>query len=255
MNETDQAIVNDWAEKIIAQVDKDIITGFPWGKRIPPDVDSFSELHDYCDANQVYLLDIMPEIAGTIGDDEAGRRALAISNAVTDEVSERLAERAMSNWAGSLLTMIETEQTYGRIPRAVAPTAGIPSGVLAQKMLTLGLGGWNADAVRLLADVTLAVRYEHWHRVEDSNVLRWDAMSGAMSLGMFREATKHLPDEMLIVTARGGAFAPEDERLDPVNLVQTGRFDFDHYHGSGDPGAFTEDRPADANAICFWPAD
>lgn len=52
-------VISEVADKIMTEIRDDMKTPFPWGKQIPRDVASFSELHDYCDAND-YLIDAMP---------------------------------------------------------------------------------------------------------------------------------------------------------------------------------------------------
>jgi hypothetical protein len=78
-----------WADLVMRRVELDRIPGF---------VASFSELHDHVDAN-VYLIDIVgpdfpqaPEDAEIMFSDED----VAASNAVSNEVSLRLAARAAS---------------------------------------------------------------------------------------------------------------------------------------------------------------
>jgi hypothetical protein len=81
--------VGEYADEIMAQVHADAERSFPWGKTIPADVGSFSELHEYCDAN-CYLLDAVPQ--GTLDWDVY----MALCNAVSDEVDRRLAAEAIA---------------------------------------------------------------------------------------------------------------------------------------------------------------
>lgn len=61
MNESEDRTdaVSRWADQIMAMIREDMKAPFPWGKQIPRDVASFSELHDYCDAN-TYALTAVP---------------------------------------------------------------------------------------------------------------------------------------------------------------------------------------------------
>ena len=82
--------VCQYADAIMVMVDEDIAAGKPrCGKRMPSDVGSFSELHDYRDAN-MYVLEAMGEVALDFGSDDAS----ALVNAVMNEVSARLEARA-----------------------------------------------------------------------------------------------------------------------------------------------------------------
>ncbi len=56
---TDAGAVSRYADAIMAEIRSDMKQPFPWGKQIPRDVASFSELHDYCDAND-YALTAVP---------------------------------------------------------------------------------------------------------------------------------------------------------------------------------------------------
>jgi len=51
--------VSCWADQIMAMIREDMRQPFPWGKQIPRDVASFSELHSYLDAN-TYALTVVP---------------------------------------------------------------------------------------------------------------------------------------------------------------------------------------------------
>jgi hypothetical protein len=85
--------VDQWADVIMADILADMRQPFPWGKQIPEDVPGFSELHDYCDAN-VYLLNRMGDGIAIYEDEADAERITRTVNAITDEISRRLAERA-----------------------------------------------------------------------------------------------------------------------------------------------------------------
>lgn len=72
--------VNTWADKIMSKIDADIARG-----RVSADVATFSELHDYVDANG-YLLEVVPDT----GDWDSWN---ANQNDAADEVSRRLVAR------------------------------------------------------------------------------------------------------------------------------------------------------------------
>jgi hypothetical protein len=70
-----------FASEVLKAIDADIEDGV-----LPPDVATFSELHDYVDANE-YVLDVMGSV--TSGDDD-----LALASAITSEVDRQLVARA-----------------------------------------------------------------------------------------------------------------------------------------------------------------
>jgi hypothetical protein len=82
------------ADEIMVDIDADIDAGMTssCGERIPLDVDDFG-LHDYCDAN-TYLIDHLGEQITTWHTDAEAEQANALCNAITDEISRPLAERA-----------------------------------------------------------------------------------------------------------------------------------------------------------------
>lgn len=82
----DVAAVSRYADRIIAMVRKDMERPFPWGKQIPRDVASFSELHEYCDANDYLTHAEVPW--GT--DPGAGEDGVEVVNMVCAEVTRRL---------------------------------------------------------------------------------------------------------------------------------------------------------------------
>lgn len=51
---------DELASEIIEQIRVDMAQPFAWGKQIPADVESFSALHDYCDANEYLFRFPMP---------------------------------------------------------------------------------------------------------------------------------------------------------------------------------------------------
>ena len=85
---------SQYADKIMTKIHEDMNQPFPWGKQIPRDVGSFSELHDYCDAN-CYLLDLIPQ--GENGMDDTWTELV---NAVSAEVDKRLAAEAVALGTG-----------------------------------------------------------------------------------------------------------------------------------------------------------
>jgi hypothetical protein len=250
--------VEDWADDIMARLDQDIPAGFAWGRRIAPDVTDFAQLHDYCDANQVYLLDVIGDAIAHLGDDPAGRAATELANAVTAEVSRRLAERAprLTLAARRLLSKIEVDQSYGTVPLTTASTGELGDTLLTGYLAGLGLDleEWTADAVRLLVDEQLAAMAETCRTHMDA-VLAWcDPHTGPMSLGMLRAATCHLPDDIMIVLARHQQGGSDDGGAScaPIFVVTAGRWDGARYTST--TGSFTATSPDGASAICFWPA-
>ena len=85
---------SQYADKIMTKIHEDMNQPFPWGKQIPRDVGSFSELHDYCDAN-CYLLDLIPQ--GENGMDDTWTELV---NKVSAEVDSRLAAEAVALGTG-----------------------------------------------------------------------------------------------------------------------------------------------------------
>lgn len=73
--------VGEYADKIMVMIRADIASGM-----VPADVGSFSELHDYCDANG-YALQAMPEDIVLSFSDEG---CSALVNAVLDECDRRI---------------------------------------------------------------------------------------------------------------------------------------------------------------------
>ena len=80
--------VSHYADEIMREIHADMGRPFPWGKQIPRDVGSFSNVHDYCDANG-YPLDAIP---GDINSDAWSD----LTNAVLDECDRRLAAEALA---------------------------------------------------------------------------------------------------------------------------------------------------------------
>jgi hypothetical protein len=105
--ELSQAQISALADKVMAEIHKDMRKPFPWGKQIPRNIGSFSGLHDYCDANE-YLIDVLKVLATPehYGDedaegnklDEATQAAvdleIELGNAISTEVDNRLAAEA-----------------------------------------------------------------------------------------------------------------------------------------------------------------
>jgi hypothetical protein len=85
----DSATVLYYADRIMAMIAEDMKQPFPWGKRFPPEVTSFSELHDYCDANDYLAQAGVPW--GT--DPGAGEDGAEMVNMVCAEVTRRLEAR------------------------------------------------------------------------------------------------------------------------------------------------------------------
>ena len=57
-----KTLINNCADEIMREIHNDMESDYrnSKGERMPADVGSFSELHDYCDAN-MYLIDFVPE--------------------------------------------------------------------------------------------------------------------------------------------------------------------------------------------------
>jgi hypothetical protein len=92
--------VTGYADQIMAMIDGDIAQGIlPHGKRIPADIESFSGLHDFVDAN-IYLVDALGADRACDFTDEG----TAFSNAILDEVDARLKAR----WPVIRMRMLET---------------------------------------------------------------------------------------------------------------------------------------------------
>lgn len=83
-----QTDLTHYADLILEQIHQDMKTPFPHGKQIPPDVGSFSALHDYCDAN-TYLLDFIPR-----DDFPSWDHYMEICNNVSDLVDKALKDEA-----------------------------------------------------------------------------------------------------------------------------------------------------------------
>jgi hypothetical protein len=117
-----------------------------------------------------------------LGENPAGRGAAELANAVTAEISRRLAERAprLTVAARRLLNKIEADQSYGTVPLTTAstsdlgdtPLVGYPAG------LGLDLEEWTADAARLLVDERFAVMAGQYRTAQDAVVARWDPAPG-----------------------------------------------------------------------------
>lgn len=82
----DSATVLHYADRIMAMIAEDMKQPLPWGKQVPPEVTSFSELHDYCDANGYLAQAGVPW--GT--DPGAGEDGAEMVNTVCAEVTRRL---------------------------------------------------------------------------------------------------------------------------------------------------------------------
>jgi hypothetical protein len=84
--------ISDYADEIMAEIDDMIAEGWTnsSGEPVPADLASFSQLHEYCDAN-----DLLIEAKVPFGSDlPEGTDPCEMVNAVTDEVTRRLAARA-----------------------------------------------------------------------------------------------------------------------------------------------------------------
>ena len=93
--------VTMYADRIMSEIHDDMAGPFPWGKQIPRDVGSFSNVHDYCDANG-YLDAIPGDISSDAWND--------LANAVLDECDRRLASEALALDSGERCR-------YGRLAR------------------------------------------------------------------------------------------------------------------------------------------
>jgi hypothetical protein len=82
----DTAAVSRYADRIMAMIREDMERPFPWGRQIPRDVASFSELHEYCDANDYLTQAKVPWGA----DPGAGEDGVEMVNVVCAEVARRL---------------------------------------------------------------------------------------------------------------------------------------------------------------------
>lgn len=86
------ADVMKFADAIMAEIEHDMTEGFPWGKKLPRTVASFSELHDYCDAN-MYLMNALEGVFPRGGEDAEvmfSDDEVDLGNAVSNEVDRRL---------------------------------------------------------------------------------------------------------------------------------------------------------------------
>ena len=83
--------VSEYADQIMAEIHSDMEQPFPWGKQIPRDVGSFSNVHGYCDAN-CYLEAIPGDISSEAWSE--------LANAVLDECDRRLAAEAVALGTG-----------------------------------------------------------------------------------------------------------------------------------------------------------
>ena len=81
------ASINEYADKIMTEIDKDIAAGW-----MPATVATFSELHDHVDAND-YALEAAP-FSGFAGTWDEYMEHL---NVIEAEVNRRLAERSNRN--------------------------------------------------------------------------------------------------------------------------------------------------------------
>jgi hypothetical protein len=86
-----------WADEIMPEILEDIAAGMTRsrGERVPFDVDDFTTLHDYTDAN-MYLINHLPESFSNWTTEAECQASFNLGNAITDEISRRLAARALT---------------------------------------------------------------------------------------------------------------------------------------------------------------
>jgi hypothetical protein len=95
--EIDREAVNRWADEIMVMIDEDIDFAVSHrGDVMPHTVSSFSELHEYVDANDYF---IQAEVPWSIDDQD-------VTNAVGDEVTRRLAARTAVKYTADLVNAV-----------------------------------------------------------------------------------------------------------------------------------------------------